>query len=134
MENIESEEPRAPGIQVNAPVHLAYDSHWVEANRTTNHNMKFEHKLGKAPHQMFVLFSPDKKEVHPVIWPWAWNVTGNPTSIWCDDTYVYLSIFSGTFLHGYYSGDANNNAGGWIEQDSGYFRVLILDADVPPKT
>lgn len=95
-------------------------SPWTADSNTTNHNVVFQHNLGAHPATLSVQFSVDLRTVHPLIWPWNENSSGNPVSVWMDDHSVTLSIFSGTYLHGWWDG----TTGAWTTTRTGYWRVI----------
>ncbi|AYX30623.1 hypothetical protein EGY16_11720 [Burkholderia pseudomallei] len=121
MQEVEISESKISNNPIKFPENFAYDSRWVPATNITT-NLIFPHRLGRAPVQTFVVFSPDQETVYPITWSWANQWSGNPVSIKADSKEVTISIWSGTPLHGFFDG----TTGTWTKWNSGYFRVLIL--------
>lgn len=96
-----------------------YRSAWTPDNNSTNHQTTFEHGLGVIPASVQVVFSADLKTVYPVQWPWDPKLTGNPVTIGMDAQTVFLGIFSGSPLHGFWSPIA-----GWTTYTNGYWQVI----------
>jgi len=99
----------------------SYVSDWHYDTNKTNHNVVFEHNLGKVPSAVSVLFSLDPtKTVYPVQWSWLYNSSGNPVSIWMDAKTISLSVSSYFALHGWWDGQTAQ----WTQTNSGYWRVI----------
>lgn len=95
-------------------------SSWLADANSTNHNVIFKHGLGTIPTSLSVQFSVDQKTVQPVIWPWDQSSSGNPVSVWMDDTFITLSVFQGAPLHGWWNG----STGAWTVASTGFWRVI----------
>ncbi|EDT37585.1 hypothetical protein [Burkholderia ambifaria] len=97
-----------------------YDSGWNWTDNATEHLLTFTHRLGVAPSLISIFFSPDQESLYPLIWPWAYQQTGNPVSILVNTTAIKLTIWNRAPLHGAWEGEA----GPWKLWDAGYFRVF----------
>ena len=109
-----------PALLVGSFSSTSYVSDWRSDTNSTNHNIVFEHKLGKVPSAVSVLFSLDLQTVYPIQWSWSSGESGNPVSVWMDAKTITLSITYGTCLHGWWNGVTNS----WSKAYSGYWRVI----------
>lgn len=97
-----------------------YDSGWKAVNNYSNQNVYFTHGLGKTPSRLTVMFSPDQQHSYPLQWSWNPENSGNPVTIWCNNTSIACSVVASQPLHGWWDGDKNS----WIYWKTGYFRVF----------
>lgn len=102
-----------------------YDSGWQGDDSYSSHETVFEHGLGVIPTDVTIWFAPaldatgDAEEVHPLNWSWASGSSGNPVSIIMGADAVKLTIWSGAFLHGFWT-----PSDGWQKYRTGYWRVI----------
>lgn len=97
------------------------ETDWIYDDSLTSHRSSFPHNLGVTPRAVSILFTPDPSQgkVMPVMWSWVFQNTGNPVSIEMDSRAVYLHIYNGAPLHGFWDAEI-----GWQKYNEGYWKII----------